>query len=325
MPSKSLAGKVICFTGTLAQKRTEATKQAEALGATVVASVTTKTDILVAGLGAGSKVEAAENKGVEIWDEAQFQECVATTGRSSKATASPKQAPSKKAAKAKGKRANVEEEAEDEAAKPEPSGKKAKAEKKEPITPVPVMWSQRYIVGPEGNFEDPEDVVDLFGEITANIETIIKNCEAMKDELDISAAYLYLNLRGLDLSLPDSIRILVNPKELLLPEDLSSALMLNTKNRKNSPTRFRQTRGDEIKIYYEKKSPAMLLGAAHADRFKLIWPCTTPQDVYELLNGCVCEYVDTVGHSNAYTNHHNFGMTTADLLSGKAMPPCGPF
>jgi len=273
-------------------------KQAEALGATVGASVTAKTDILVVGPEDGSKVESAGKKGVEIWDETQFQECI-------NAAASPK-----KSKAANGKRAKAEDDEDEEAAKPEHPAQKAKAEKKskEPVTPVPVTWTHRYIAGLERKYDDPEDVVDLFDEISANIETITKNCEAMKDELDIGAAYLYLNLRGLDLSLPDSVRILVNPKgRLLLQKDIPSALMWNLKNKNNttSSENFRQTRGDEIKVYYEEKTPTILLGAAHADRFKLIWPCTTRLDnegVFETLNGCVGEYVNAVGPKNAYTS-----------------------
>ena len=65
-------GKVVVFTGTLQEKRAIAKKMAENAGATVAASVSGKTDILIVGADAGSKVAAAEAKGVVIWDEAQF-------------------------------------------------------------------------------------------------------------------------------------------------------------------------------------------------------------------------------------------------------------
>lgn len=52
----SLDGKTIVFTGTLTTKRAEATRQAREAGATVTGSVSGKTDILIAGPGAGAKM-----------------------------------------------------------------------------------------------------------------------------------------------------------------------------------------------------------------------------------------------------------------------------
>ena len=73
--SSSLAGKVVCFTGTLKMKRAEATEKALAAGASKVPTTVTKaTDILVCGTKVGAKkIEGAKKKGVEIWTEAQFQ------------------------------------------------------------------------------------------------------------------------------------------------------------------------------------------------------------------------------------------------------------
>ena len=68
----SVDGKLIVFTGTLAMKRADAKKMAEDAGAKVSGSLSGKTDILVAGDKAGSKVAAAKAKGVAVWDEAQF-------------------------------------------------------------------------------------------------------------------------------------------------------------------------------------------------------------------------------------------------------------
>ena len=70
--NKSLAGKVLVFTGTLSTNRKKATTMAEAAGAKVTGSVSGTTTHLVAGPGAGSKVAAAEAKGVTIWTEDDF-------------------------------------------------------------------------------------------------------------------------------------------------------------------------------------------------------------------------------------------------------------
>ena len=70
-----VAGKTLVFTGTLEQmSRDEAKARAEAMGAKVAGSVSKKTNLVIAGPGAGSKLKKAEELGIEVIDEAAWVE-----------------------------------------------------------------------------------------------------------------------------------------------------------------------------------------------------------------------------------------------------------
>jgi DNA ligase (NAD+) len=68
-----LAGKSVVLTGTLAKlSRDEARAEVERRGGRVTGSVSRKTDLVVAGEEAGSKLARARELGVRVMDEAEF-------------------------------------------------------------------------------------------------------------------------------------------------------------------------------------------------------------------------------------------------------------
>ncbi|MGD8422825.1 MAG: NAD-dependent DNA ligase LigA [Methyloceanibacter sp.] len=81
--ASAVSGKTVVFTGTLEQMtRAEAKAQAERLGAKVAGSVSKKTDYVVAGPGAGSKLKNAKDLGVAVLKEDEWLKLISLVTRS---------------------------------------------------------------------------------------------------------------------------------------------------------------------------------------------------------------------------------------------------
>ncbi len=75
------AGKTIVLTGTLSKlERRAARQRIEAMGGTIAVSVSKKTDLVIAGEQAGSKLDKARELGVEVWDEERFLRALQEAG-----------------------------------------------------------------------------------------------------------------------------------------------------------------------------------------------------------------------------------------------------
>ena len=72
-----MAGKRVVLTGTLSKYTRDAAREIlERMGAKVAGSVSAKTDIVLAGADAGSKLQKAQELGITIWGEDDFEKAI---------------------------------------------------------------------------------------------------------------------------------------------------------------------------------------------------------------------------------------------------------
>lgn len=81
-----LQDKTLVLTGALSRPRSEFKEQLQQLGARVTGSVSKKTDYVVAGEAAGSKLEKAESLGVKVLNEAELEEMLESIGATTEHT-----------------------------------------------------------------------------------------------------------------------------------------------------------------------------------------------------------------------------------------------
>jgi DNA ligase (NAD+) len=78
---KPLQGLTVVFTGGISTPRPDARSMAEDAGGKVTESVSSKTDLVIVGPGAGSKLQKARELGIEIIDESEFLKRINRDGR----------------------------------------------------------------------------------------------------------------------------------------------------------------------------------------------------------------------------------------------------
>lgn len=79
LSNSPLAGKAVVLTGTLSQLTREAAEERiRQLGGKTVGSVSKKTDLVIYGEAAGSKLKKAQELGVRVMDEAEFMKLLET-------------------------------------------------------------------------------------------------------------------------------------------------------------------------------------------------------------------------------------------------------
>eukprot|EP00759_Apiculatamorpha_spiralis_P010689 PhF_6_TR17427/c0_g1_i1/m.26673 len=80
----SLTGLTIVFTGTLSRRRVDMEALAREAGAFPTGGVSSKTNIVVAGPGAGSKLAEAHSRGITVWSEEEFMGAIAEPKKAKK-------------------------------------------------------------------------------------------------------------------------------------------------------------------------------------------------------------------------------------------------